>query len=255
MLESQFRLRVRVSVRRSASLEQLETVLRKHCSGNISQALERLRSRDEVSLTELAAAVTEGAVSLVKAYGFSQAAAERIGQGGASLAWPWRSRNVRSRPSTAALASHLSDRRDRTCSDRPPQTLPAKRSDALQNAGPANRAPQKGGMIHNLEHRPDAQLAYEAALRGSSSVSHLEISLLGSGCPLSRELPQDERNTPRDLQIGHRRRLRPNMVVVHHLRRDAYYDSATIPLQNWVLPPVSTSYTRANASLPSSPTR
>jgi hypothetical protein len=35
--------RVRVDVRRSSSLGDVETTLRKHCPGNISQALERLR--------------------------------------------------------------------------------------------------------------------------------------------------------------------------------------------------------------------
>jgi hypothetical protein len=77
---------VRVSVRPSASLDELERVLREHCPGNISQALERLRSQDFVNLTELGAAISEGAPVLIKNYGFSQAAAERIAQGGAKLA-------------------------------------------------------------------------------------------------------------------------------------------------------------------------
>ncbi|AGK57022.1 SMC domain-containing protein [Hyphomicrobium denitrificans 1NES1] len=78
--------RVRVQVRPSASLGQVEAVIRKHCSGNISQALERLRNTDDLSLTDLAAALIEGAPSLVEKYGFSQVSAERIAQGATALA-------------------------------------------------------------------------------------------------------------------------------------------------------------------------
>jgi PHP family Zn ribbon phosphoesterase len=78
--------RVRVNVRPSTSLEQLETVIRKHCSGNISQALERLRNKEDLSLTDFGLTITGGALSLVKKYGFSQAAAERIAQCGTALA-------------------------------------------------------------------------------------------------------------------------------------------------------------------------
>jgi hypothetical protein len=77
---------VRVSVRPSATLDQLETVIRKHCSGNFSQPLERLRAKDDLSLTDLATTVAEGTAALVSKYGFSQNAAERISQGGAELA-------------------------------------------------------------------------------------------------------------------------------------------------------------------------
>ena len=78
--------RVRVTVKRSASLQQLEAVIRRHCSGNISQALERLRIEEDLSLTDFGATITEGSVSLVKKYGFSQASAERIAKGGTALA-------------------------------------------------------------------------------------------------------------------------------------------------------------------------
>jgi hypothetical protein len=44
--------RVRVSVKRSASLGDLESITRGHCSGNISQPLERLRTTEDLSLTE-----------------------------------------------------------------------------------------------------------------------------------------------------------------------------------------------------------
>ncbi|WP_316158308.1 MULTISPECIES: TrlF family AAA-like ATPase [unclassified Bradyrhizobium] len=78
--------RVRVTVRRSPSLQQLEAVVRKHVSGNINQALERLRMLDDLSLTDFGAAIIEGAPSLIKKYGFSQVSAEKIAQGGTSLA-------------------------------------------------------------------------------------------------------------------------------------------------------------------------
>jgi hypothetical protein len=57
-----------------------------HCSGNISQALERLRTREDLSLTDFGSTIAEGAPQLVKKYGFSQSAAERIAQGGTNLA-------------------------------------------------------------------------------------------------------------------------------------------------------------------------
>lgn len=78
--------RVRVNVRPSSSLDQVESVIRKHCSGNISQALERLRNREDLGLTDFGLTIAEGAPSLVKKYGFSQTAAERIAQGGTTLA-------------------------------------------------------------------------------------------------------------------------------------------------------------------------
>jgi predicted ATPase len=78
--------RVRVNVRPSASLDQLEAIIRKRCSGNFSQALERLRNKDDLSLSDLGSTIAEGAASLVRKYGFSQSAAERVAQGGTALA-------------------------------------------------------------------------------------------------------------------------------------------------------------------------
>ena len=78
--------RVRVNVRTSASLDELEMVIRKHCSGNLSQALERLRNAEHLNLTDLGAAILEGSPALVSKYGFSQVSAERIAQGGTALA-------------------------------------------------------------------------------------------------------------------------------------------------------------------------
>jgi PHP family Zn ribbon phosphoesterase len=78
--------RVRVNVRPSASLDQLETVIRKYCAGNISQALERLRNKQDLSLSDLGTAIIDGSPSLITKYGFSQVSAERIAQGGTALA-------------------------------------------------------------------------------------------------------------------------------------------------------------------------
>lgn len=78
--------RVRVNVRTSAGMDQVEAVLRKHCSGNISQAIERLKATPDLSLTDLGETILAGAQALVQKYKFSQASAERIAQGGSSLA-------------------------------------------------------------------------------------------------------------------------------------------------------------------------
>jgi chromosome segregation ATPase len=78
--------RVRVSVRPSATLDQLEAVIRKHCSGNFSQPLERLPAIEDLNLTDLGSTVVEGPAQLVSKYGFSQNAAERIARGGTALA-------------------------------------------------------------------------------------------------------------------------------------------------------------------------
>jgi hypothetical protein len=78
--------RVRVSVRRSRQLGQIETVLRSHVPGNISQAVERLKTHSDLSLVDLGEAIRHGAMRLIVEFGISQAAAERIAQGGATLA-------------------------------------------------------------------------------------------------------------------------------------------------------------------------
>jgi ABC-type lipoprotein export system ATPase subunit len=78
--------RVRVSVRRSRQLGQLDAIIRKHVSGNINQALERLRANTDLNVSELAEAIRAGAAQLVIDYGFSQSAAEKIAQAGNALA-------------------------------------------------------------------------------------------------------------------------------------------------------------------------
>ena len=50
---------MRVNIRRSRQLGQLEAALRKHVSGNINQALERLRASEELSVLDLANAIRE----------------------------------------------------------------------------------------------------------------------------------------------------------------------------------------------------
>lgn len=77
--------RVRVRVIPSPELDELESVIRQHCSGNISQAIDRLRNRDGLNLTDFGTTISEGASALVTKYGFTRAAAERIAQGGMSL--------------------------------------------------------------------------------------------------------------------------------------------------------------------------
>lgn len=77
---------MRVNIRRGRSLGPLEDTLRKHISGNINQALERLRAEEELSLLDFAATIREGALKLTTEHGFSQAAAEKIAQGGLALA-------------------------------------------------------------------------------------------------------------------------------------------------------------------------
>jgi len=78
--------KVRVTVKRSGNLNALETALREHCPGNISQAIERLKAQSDLSLPTLAANIRQGATQLISAYGFSQQSAERIAGGGEELA-------------------------------------------------------------------------------------------------------------------------------------------------------------------------
>lgn len=78
--------RVRVKVRPSATLEQLETVIRERCVGNIAHAIDRLRATENLSLTDLAAGISEGAAALVARFKFSSGAADRIASGGFALA-------------------------------------------------------------------------------------------------------------------------------------------------------------------------
>ena len=76
---------MRVTVRRSKQLTQIETTIRKFISGNINQALEQLKSRSELSLVDFAEAVRNGPVQLVSEYGFSELGAKKFAQAGSTL--------------------------------------------------------------------------------------------------------------------------------------------------------------------------
>lgn len=69
--------RVQVKVAMAGNREPLEQLLRE-IGGNLAAALERLRSRDQLSLPELAQRCREGKDSLMKHYNLPSGAAERI---------------------------------------------------------------------------------------------------------------------------------------------------------------------------------
>lgn len=78
--------KVRVTIEVNGDLGAVGQLLRDNVTGNINQALERLRMTEGLGLSDLANHIRNGAISLVGAYGFSQSGAEKIAQGGASLA-------------------------------------------------------------------------------------------------------------------------------------------------------------------------
>jgi len=71
--------RVRVEVTMAGNREPLERLLRE-IGGNLSAALDRLRSLEQVSLPELAQRCREGRDALIKHYGLPSGSAERIAQ-------------------------------------------------------------------------------------------------------------------------------------------------------------------------------
>jgi hypothetical protein len=73
------RERVRVEVTMAGNREPLERLLRE-VGGNLSAALDRLRSLDQISLTEFAQRCREGRDALMKGYGLPSGSAERIAQ-------------------------------------------------------------------------------------------------------------------------------------------------------------------------------
>lgn len=77
---------VRVTVQSDGDLGKVGALLKDRVTGNISQALERLRGVDDLGLSVLANHIRNGAQSLITAYGFSQASADKIAQGGNALA-------------------------------------------------------------------------------------------------------------------------------------------------------------------------
>lgn len=78
--------KVRVDVRPAYDLSSLEDIFRHHVSGQISQAMEKLKDLDDVNLIELAKALRAGQHELQGTYGFSGPSASKIEQGGEALA-------------------------------------------------------------------------------------------------------------------------------------------------------------------------
>jgi energy-coupling factor transporter ATP-binding protein EcfA2 len=76
--------RVRVDVLMAGAREPLEKLLRDMIGGNLSATFERLR-RSDLSLPDLAARCREGREALVKQFGLSSVAADRLIQGGDDL--------------------------------------------------------------------------------------------------------------------------------------------------------------------------
>ncbi len=77
--------RVRAMVTMGGTREPLEKLLRDEIGGNLAALLERLKSRDTLSLLDFAQRCREGKDSLVSNYGLSPAAAERLAQAGPDI--------------------------------------------------------------------------------------------------------------------------------------------------------------------------
>ncbi len=78
-VSNKLRDRVRVEVTMAGNREPLEQLLRE-VGGNLSAALERLRSSEQISLPDLAQRAREGKDALVRHYGLPTGSAERIAQ-------------------------------------------------------------------------------------------------------------------------------------------------------------------------------
>lgn len=72
--------RVRVSVEMSGNREPLEQLLREEVGGNLAATLERLRAKDALSLSDLAARCRERKEALQEHYGLPAGVAERLSQ-------------------------------------------------------------------------------------------------------------------------------------------------------------------------------
>jgi hypothetical protein len=72
--------RVRAMVTMGGNREPLEKLLRESVGGNLAALLERLKSRDSLSLLDFAQRCREGKDALISAYNFPPAAAERLAQ-------------------------------------------------------------------------------------------------------------------------------------------------------------------------------
>ena len=83
-VSSKLRDRVRVEVTMAGNRDPLEQLLRE-VGGNLSAALERLRSLEQISLPDLAQRCREGKDALVRYYGLPAGSAERIAQAPSDL--------------------------------------------------------------------------------------------------------------------------------------------------------------------------
>lgn len=72
--------RVRVRVAFAAARDQLMTLLKERVGGRLAESLETLRTLDQLSLSELAAAALGGKDALVEKYGMLPAQAEKLAQ-------------------------------------------------------------------------------------------------------------------------------------------------------------------------------
>ncbi|MCY4420202.1 MAG: AAA family ATPase [Gammaproteobacteria bacterium] len=77
--------RVQVKVKMAGNIEPLEKLLRRKVGGQLGQALERLKQREELSLLDLSDRCREGKEALRMQYGWPPAAAERVAQAGEDL--------------------------------------------------------------------------------------------------------------------------------------------------------------------------
>lgn len=77
--------RVQVRVTMAGNREPLEQLLRREVGGNLAPALERLSTRDQLSLPELAQRCREGKEALIKHHNLPPAAAGRIAQADLNL--------------------------------------------------------------------------------------------------------------------------------------------------------------------------
>ena len=77
--------RVRAMVSMGGNREPLEKLLRDEVGGNLAALLERLNSRDSLSLLDFAQRCREGKEALTSHYGLPPAAAERLAQSGAEV--------------------------------------------------------------------------------------------------------------------------------------------------------------------------
>ena len=79
-VNKQLAQRVRVQLSFAGNREPLFTLLREKVPGRLSEAIDALRTRDSLSLKELAGAVREGRDSLTKKFAIPPAQADRLGQ-------------------------------------------------------------------------------------------------------------------------------------------------------------------------------